>query len=93
MPTYGNTAVFYHLIHGLALFILALRGTKVGRFVKIILLAGILCFSGSLYGLAVDNSLKFLGPITPSRWTTVHDRLGDFDFQEIALTRSNRAGS
>ena len=60
-----DTAVFYHLIHGLALFILALRGTNVGKFVKIILLAGILCFSGSLYGLAVDNSLKFLGPVTP----------------------------
>ncbi|MCL4108122.1 UNVERIFIED_CONTAM: hypothetical protein GTU68_055822 [Idotea baltica] len=60
-----DTAVFYHLIHALALFFLALRGAKVGKFVKIVFLVGILCFSGSLYGLAVDNSLKFLGPVTP----------------------------
>jgi uncharacterized membrane protein YgdD (TMEM256/DUF423 family) len=58
-----QTAVFYHFIHTVMLFLLALRrpvpsGPWVSFFV------GILIFSGSLYVLAVTN-VKWLGAITP----------------------------
>ncbi len=60
-----ETAVFYHLIHALALFALALSGKSIGRVAPMAWSIGILFFSGSLYGLAVTSSLPFLGPITP----------------------------
>jgi uncharacterized membrane protein YgdD (TMEM256/DUF423 family) len=58
-----DTAVFYHFIHTVMLFLLALRrpvpsGPWLSFFV------GILIFSGSLYVLAVTN-VKWLGAITP----------------------------
>jgi len=56
-------AVFYHLIHALALLVLALHGAS-ARGPSILLLAGILLFSGSLYVMAVTN-VRWLGAITP----------------------------
>jgi uncharacterized membrane protein YgdD (TMEM256/DUF423 family) len=56
-------AVFYHFIHALMLFVLALRW-PLFRGPWVAFLAGIVIFSGSLYLLAVTN-LKWLGAITP----------------------------
>jgi uncharacterized membrane protein YgdD (TMEM256/DUF423 family) len=56
-------AVFYHFIHTVMLFVLALRRPlPSGPWLSFF--AGILIFSGSLYLLAVTN-LKWLGAITP----------------------------
>ncbi|NLT71417.1 MAG: DUF423 domain-containing protein [Verrucomicrobiaceae bacterium] len=57
-----ETAGLYHLVHGLALFVIALRpGRPLGYYW---FLAGILIFSGSLYALALTDITK-LGAITP----------------------------
>jgi len=57
-----ETATLYHLIHGLALFIIAiLPGRALGYYW---FLAGILLFSGSLYALALTDVTR-LGAITP----------------------------
>jgi len=58
-----NKAVFYQFIHAIALLVLALHGT-INRGACLLLLIGILLFSGSLYLLALTN-LRWLGPITP----------------------------
>ena len=49
-----NKAVFYHFIHAIALLVLALYGT-INRGACLLLLIGILLFSGSLYLLALTN--------------------------------------
>jgi len=63
-----HTAVFYHVIHALGLFVIAWIATvNLDRKVQmagILLLAGMILFSGSLYCLAVTN-LSWLGMITP----------------------------
>ena len=57
-----ETATHYHLLHGLALFVLAmLPGRPLGYYW---LLAGIIIFSGSLYALALTD-ISRLGAITP----------------------------
>jgi uncharacterized membrane protein YgdD (TMEM256/DUF423 family) len=63
-------AVFYHFIHALGLFIVAIL-PRTGTFpegaastVCAVLLAGILIFSGSLYLLALTGN-RMLGAITP----------------------------
>ena len=62
-----KTAVFYHLIHGLAAWA-ALSGAARNSplLVKAALawLSGIFLFSGSLYGLSLGGP-RWLGPITP----------------------------
>jgi len=58
-----NKAVFYHFVHAVALLALALFGT-VNRGAWILLFAGVLLFSGSLYTMALTN-LRWLGAITP----------------------------
>jgi len=58
-----NKAVLYQFIHAIALLVLALYGT-INRGACLLLLAGIVLFSGSLYLLALTN-LRWLGPITP----------------------------
>ena len=58
-----NKAVFYHFIHAIALLVLALYGT-LNRGACLLLLIGILIFSGSLYLLALTN-LRWLGAVTP----------------------------
>jgi uncharacterized membrane protein YgdD (TMEM256/DUF423 family) len=58
-----QTAVFYHFIHAVMLFILAGRAPlAAGPWLSFF--AGIVIFSGSLYLLAVTN-LRWLGAITP----------------------------
>lgn len=63
-----RVAVLYHLIHGLALFIVAWLANqtvdpRIG-YAGIAFVGGILLFSGSLYVLAVTET-KWLGAITP----------------------------
>lgn len=57
-----ETATFYHLIHGLALFVIALQPRRPLGYYW--LLSGIILFSGSLYALALTDISK-LGAITP----------------------------
>lgn len=58
-----QTAVFYHFIHTVMLFVLALRRpVPSGPWVSFFI--GILIFSGTLYALAITN-VKWLGAITP----------------------------
>lgn len=56
-------AVFYHLIHAVVLWVLAGWAPPVSK-AWWFLLAGILGFSGSLYGLALAK-VPALGPVTP----------------------------
>jgi len=61
------TAVDYHLIHAVALLALALYGAATGRAIGPAaagFCAGIVLFSGSLYGLALGGP-RWLGPVTP----------------------------
>jgi len=58
-----NKAVFYHFIHAIALLVLPLYGT-INRGTCLLLLIGILLFSGILYMLALTN-LRWLGLFTP----------------------------
>jgi uncharacterized membrane protein YgdD (TMEM256/DUF423 family) len=58
-----ETAVFYHFIHAVMLFVLAER-KPFPPVPWAAFLAGIVIFSGSLYLLAVTN-VRWLGAITP----------------------------
>lgn len=58
-----ETAVFYHFVHAVMLFVLAER-KRLPSFVWWVFLAGIVFFSGSLYLLAATN-VHWLGFITP----------------------------
>ncbi len=62
-----QTAVLYHLLHGVAL--LALAGVKdfagpAASRAAACWTGGVVLFSGSLYGLSLGGP-KFLGPVTP----------------------------
>ncbi len=60
-----NTATQYHLLHAVALFVLAAVGDRLrSRWTFPFWVAGIVLFSGSLYGLALTQFSLF-GPITP----------------------------
>jgi uncharacterized membrane protein YgdD (TMEM256/DUF423 family) len=63
--TTGNweTAVLYHFIHALMLFVLSMR-TPLPRVPWFSFLIGIVVFSGTLYLLALTNQ-RWLGAITP----------------------------
>jgi uncharacterized membrane protein YgdD (TMEM256/DUF423 family) len=58
-----KTAVFYQLIHAVAL--LALVGRPVSARVGPCWVLGVLCFSGSLYWIALGGPVKLLWPVTP----------------------------
>jgi uncharacterized membrane protein YgdD (TMEM256/DUF423 family) len=58
-------AVFYHFIHALGLLVVSLAPRTANMvWVNILLVAGILIFSGSLYLLAVTG-VRMLGAVTP----------------------------
>jgi uncharacterized membrane protein YgdD (TMEM256/DUF423 family) len=63
--TIGNweTAVLYHFIHALMLFVLSMR-TPLARVPWFSFLIGIVIFSGTLYLLALTNQ-RWLGAVTP----------------------------
>ena len=63
-----KTAVLYHLIHALALFIVAWLSTQSTdikvQYAGLAFLTGVVLFSGTLYALAITE-IKWLGFITP----------------------------
>ena len=61
-----KTAVLYHLVHAVALLALAGWNAPAPRaaWIARCWTAGVVCFSGSLYWLALGGP-KLLGPITP----------------------------
>lgn len=63
-----QTAVLYQLIHGLGLLGIAVLEGRFGvpllSYAGLLMLAGIIIFSGSLYSLALSGE-KWLGAITP----------------------------
>lgn len=69
MTNVWQTAALYHLVHALALFSLGIWTSSTGNSRGKMIAAGlwclgILCFSGSLYALALGGP-KILGPVTP----------------------------
>jgi uncharacterized membrane protein YgdD (TMEM256/DUF423 family) len=63
-----QTGVLYHLVHALGLFVVALLGTHCGSpllsVAGLVMCAGIVFFSGSLY-LLVLTGAPWLGAVTP----------------------------
>ena len=62
-----STASQYHLLHSVALLALALFAVQSGRSVQtpaVLFTAGIVLFSGSIYGLVLTE-MRWLGPVTP----------------------------
>ncbi len=64
-------AVFYHLVHGLAILLVAILASSsaysdssLPRLIAYCLTGGVVLFSGSLYLLAITE-VKWLGAITP----------------------------
>lgn len=67
-----ETGVRYQMYHGLALLVLGLNADKLKfnlKLIVVLMLIGLLLFSGSIYMLALQSvleiNLRFLGPITP----------------------------
>lgn len=69
-----DTGVKYHFYHTILLlvigFIIEQKNDKKLHWASYLIIAGILCFSGSIYILSTahlysQSGLKFLGPITP----------------------------
>jgi len=58
-------AVFYQLVHAVALFALANWPNPATRRIGACWIGGVLLFSGSLYVLALGGPVKFLWPVTP----------------------------
>lgn len=63
-----KTAVLYHMVHALGLFVVAWRysvdaGPK-AQIAGLLFTLGILIFSGSLYALSISG-IRWLGAITP----------------------------
>ncbi len=60
-----KTAVFYQLVHAVALLALASRTEPVTRPIGLSWVIGVILFSGSLYALALGCPAKFIWPVTP----------------------------
>ncbi|MCB9914114.1 MAG: DUF423 domain-containing protein [Planctomycetes bacterium] len=62
-----RTAAHYQGLHALALVVFGLDAARrpAGKLVGWCFLLGSLCFSGSIYGLALGGPGAILGPITP----------------------------
>ena len=58
-------AVFYQLIHAVALLALANWPNQAIKRIGICWIGGVVLFSGSLYCLALGGPIKFLWPVTP----------------------------
>ncbi|HCN73364.1 MAG TPA: DUF423 domain-containing protein [Pusillimonas sp.] len=63
-----QTAVLYQLVHALGIILIAALSTRIGGtlpgWTGLIMFAGIVLFSGSLYILALSG-VKWLGAVTP----------------------------
>jgi uncharacterized membrane protein YgdD (TMEM256/DUF423 family) len=58
-----KTAVFYHLVHAVVMYVLAVTGGSLKAWW--LFGTGILLFSGSLYSLSLWPEMRWLGPVTP----------------------------
>jgi len=58
------TAVLYQLIHAVALLALA-AADRASRLLAGLWIAGLICFSGSLYALSLMEAKAYLWPVTP----------------------------
>lgn len=58
-------AVFYQLIHAVAILALSGHITPSARKIGWCWIAGVICFSGSLYWIALGGPIKLLWPVTP----------------------------
>ncbi len=59
-----KTAVFYQLVHAVALLAVADRSDSASR-IGWCWLGGVVCLSGSLYWIALGGPVKLLWPVTP----------------------------
>ncbi|MEI9896956.1 MAG: DUF423 domain-containing protein [Chthoniobacter sp.] len=59
-----ETAVLYQLLHVVALLALAATD-RASRLLAILWIAGVVCFSGSLYVLSLSELQAYLWPVTP----------------------------
>ena len=59
-----KTAVLYHLVHAVVLLVLGMRRGKCPRLAWVLVLLGVVGFSGSLYLLSTLG-WRWLGPVTP----------------------------
>jgi uncharacterized membrane protein YgdD (TMEM256/DUF423 family) len=57
-------AVFYHFVHALGLLVLPLFRIRRANWVAVLLMIGILLFSGSLYVLVLSG-VRMVGVVTP----------------------------
>jgi uncharacterized membrane protein YgdD (TMEM256/DUF423 family) len=57
-------AVFYHFVHALGLLVLPLFRIRRANWVAVLLVIGILLFSGSLYVLVLSG-VRMVGVVTP----------------------------
>ena len=60
-----KTAVFYQLIHAVALLALANWTNPAAKRIGACWIVGVFLFSGSLYCLALGGPIKLLWPVTP----------------------------
>ncbi len=60
-----KTAVFYQLVHAVALLALAGKAFPAVAKVGCYWIAGVIAFSGSLYWIALGGPVKVLWPVTP----------------------------
>lgn len=61
-----KTAVFYQLVHAVALLALSGRAEPGMRRAGLWWVIGVILFSGSLYALALGVPAKFIWPVTPA---------------------------
>ncbi|WP_428772188.1 DUF423 domain-containing protein [Vibrio sp.] len=91
-----NTGVLYQMLHALAIIACALlvrlggqRAEKYFFIAAICFIIGVLCFSGSLYALALTG-MKWFGPITPLGGLSFILGWGSFVFAAIQINEENK---
>ncbi len=92
-----QTGVLYQFIHAIAILICGLLGLqqigaksqKYFSIAAVCFIIGILCFSGSLYALAITG-IKWFGPITPLGGITFMLGWGMFVFAAVQSKEVNQ---
>lgn len=92
-----NTGVQYQLIHALGILLcgalllvkLPLKSRKYFVLASICFIIGILCFSGSLYALALTG-IKWFGPVTPLGGTSFMLGWGMFAYAALQIKEVNQ---
>ncbi|MDC5703540.1 DUF423 domain-containing protein [Vibrio europaeus] len=92
-----STGVQYQFIHGIAILLcgvllglkLPLKSQKYFSLAAVCFIIGILCFSGSLYALALTG-IKWFGPITPLGGLTFMLGWGLFVYAALQVKEVNQ---